>query len=963
MSQKFIFRNIFLLFFFFSVLTGWGQIQTSPREHLLMDFGWKFSLGNYGNFEKDFTSGTSYFTYFAKAGYGDGPASVNFDDRTWRVLNLPHDWAVELPFSWSASHSHGYINLGWKFPENSVGWYRKSFAIPQSDLGKRITVQFDGIYRNAIVWVNGFYLGQEHSGYAAVEYDITDYLKYGGNNIITVRADATTEEGWFYEGAGIYRHVWLNKTTPLYIPQSGTFVTTEVDGNKAIVTASVTVTNKNSAGISFDIEQKVVDASGNSIATGTNKQLFLKSGKTEEFFCKMEVMNPILWSLETPYLHKLITTITSEGKVTDQYETTFGIRTIRFDANEGFFLNGKHVKIKGTNNHQDHAGIGAALPDAMQDYRISRLKEMGCNAYRCSHNPPTSELLDACDRLGMLVLVENRLMGSNQEHLDLLKRMIIRDRNHPSVILWSLGNEEWAIEGNTTGARIAATMQAFAQSVDSTRRYTTAISGGWGAGISTVIDVMGFNYLTHGSIDNQHKQFPIQPAVGTEESTTSGTRGVYINDKANGWMAATDRTGEGPSIETGWKYYEERPFLAGLFYWTGFDYRGEPNPLAWPAVGSQFGIIDQCGFPKDVFYYLKSVWTSEPVLHIFPHWNWKGKEGQKISVWAYSNCDEVELFLNKKSLGKKSVPKNSHIEWLVEYQPGILLVKGFKNGKEILTKQVETTGDPKSVFLSSDRTSIKADGEDVSVITVQVKDIRGRAVPMAMNDIVFSIQGAGKIIGVGNGDPASHEPDRFIEEVKSVPIQNLKQLVVQDLENRPEVKSEFDDSSWKPAFYNMRNESWKDYKDSLLVVRGTFELPEFTSETKITLFTKSITENMSLYVNGQLIASNIIPNITNQVFIIEHKILKPGKNVYAITGQKFRKRYEWDEPNTQPGVVQVLNPVKQWKRKVFNGLAQVIVQSEKQAGEIALTASSPGLISSTIKITTNTANIRPSVTK
>jgi beta-galactosidase len=926
-----------------------------------MDFGWKFSLGNYCNFEKDYTSGTSYFTYFAKAGYGDGPAAANFDDRTWRVLNLPHDWAVELPFSGSASHSHGYINLGWKFPENSVGWYRKKVTIPPSDFGKRISVQFDGIYRNAIVWVNGFYLGRENSGYAGVEYDITDYLNYGGDNLIAVRVDATIEEGWFYEGAGIYRHVWLNKTNPLHIATNGTFVASEVNENKAIINAAVTVVNNGPSPATFEIGQTITDASGAIVSNGNIKQLILKPGKSDEFLCKLDVIDPKLWSLENPYLHKLKTTITSGGKVTDTYETTFGIRTIRFDANEGFFLNGKHVKIKGTNNHQDHAGIGAALPDAMQDYRIAKLKEMGSNAYRCSHNPPTPELLDACDRLGMLILPENRLMGSNQEHLDLVKRMIIRDRNHPSTILWSLGNEEWAIEGNIIGARIASTMQAFAQSVDSTRRFTIAVSGGWGDGISTVLDVMGFNYLTHGSIDDQHKKFPNQPAIGTEESTTSGTRGIYFSDRQNGYMAADDRTGAGPSLETGWKFYDERPFLAGLFYWTGFDYRGEPNPLGWPAVGSQFGIIDQCGFPKDIFYYLKSVWTSEPVLHIFPHWNWKGKEGQEISVWAYSNCDEVELLLNKKSLGKKAVPKNSHIEWNVAYQPGVLFAKGYKGGKQIIQTKLETTGEPAAINLTANRSAIKADGEDVSVITVQVNDAKGRLVPVAMDDITFTLTGPGKIIGVGNGNPASHEPDKYIDEIKTIPILNLKQLVVDNLDNRQEVKPEFDDSAWKQAFYSNRNDDWKVYKDSLLVIRGTFELPEFTSETKITLFTKSITENMSLYVNGQLISSNIIPRVTNQVFIIDHKYLKPGNNVYAITGQKFRKRYQWDEPNTEPGVVQVYNPVKQWKRKVFNGLAQVIIQSCKQPGELILTAQSTGLVQATIKITTGNVALRPAV--
>jgi len=785
-----------LLIIFTSSFSIWSQVQPLTREKVSIDFDWRFAFGHPYDTNKDFTNGTGYFSYFAKAGYGDGAASKNFDDRAWRNLDLPHDWAVELPFDSKGTHSHGYKAIGRNFPENSIGWYRKTFIIPESDLGKRISIDFDGVFRNSIVWVNGFYLGTEPSGYAGFSYDITDYITYGGTNVIAVRVDNMMEEGWFYEGAGIYRHTWLTKTEPLHVAQNGCFVSTEVKENASAVAVKTTIQNEGKAEVTFEIEQTVLDAGGNSVGTTTQKQLTLKSGAEAEYACSMEVQNPKLWSIETPYLHKLVTKVLSGGLVVDRYETTFGIRTIRFDANEGFFLNGKKVKLKGTNNHQDHAGVGAAIPDALQDYRIKCLKEMGSNAYRCSHNPPTPELLDACDRLGMLVLDENRLMGTNQEHLDLLKRMMVRDRNHPSVILWSLGNEEWGIEGNVTGARIAATMQAFAQNIDPTRRITTAISGGWGAGISTVTDVMGFNYLTHGNIDEHHKKFPDQPAVGTEETTTSSTRGIYVDDKANGRMAPTDRTdAKGSSLETGWRYYEERPFLAGLFYWTGFDYKGEPNPLGWPAVLSEFGILDACGFPKDQFYYLKSVWTNEPVLHIFPHWNWKGEEGKPISVWAYSNCDEVELFLNKMSLGKQAVPKNSHIEWVVTYQPGVLLAQGYKNGKKTLLQKVETTDEPASVQLSADRTTINSDGKDVSVVTVVVKDKKGRVVPVAMNEVSFTLEGPGNIIGVGNGDPASHEPDRFIASAKSVKIGDWTSLNVDSTENRPA-------NSWKRRVFN-----------------------------------------------------------------------------------------------------------------------------------------------------------------
>jgi beta-galactosidase len=948
--------KLLLAFMILGFLNGNAQ---NGREHLLMDFGWKFNFGQFGNFENDFKSGTGYFTYFAKTGYGDGPAASNFDDRAWRSLDLPHDWAVELPFSGEASHSHGYKTVGWKYPETSVGWYRKSFEVPNSDLGRKISVHFDGVFRNSIVWVNGFYLGHEQSGYAGFEYDITDYLNYGGSNVITVRVDAAIEEGWFYEGAGIYRHVWLNKTNPLRIAQYGIFASSELKRPNAIITARATIKNDGKNVENFKIEQSIVDAKGNTVATGSIDKLDLKPTLSQEYFCKIKVVNPNLWSPDSPYLYKLITKVSAGGTVVDQYETNFGIRTIRFDANEGFFLNGKHLKLVGSNNHQDHPGVGCAIPDALQEYRIARLKEMGSNAYRCSHNPPTPELLDACDKLGMLVLDENRLQGINQEHFDLLKRTMMRDRNHPSVVAWSLGNEEWAIESNIKGERITATMQRFAQTIDSTRRFTVATSGGCGNGSSKSVDMMGFNYLAQCNIDDYHKKFPDQASWGTEETTGCGTRGVYEDDKSNGHMAQFDRTG-GASIEKGWKFFDERPFLSGIFYWTGFDYKGEPNPLSWPAVSSEFGILDACGFPKDSYYYLKSWWTSEPVLHLLPHWNWKGKEGKEISVWAYSNCDQVELFLNKKSLGKKPMPKNGHIEWAVKYTPGTLLAKGFKNGKEIIKTQVETTGNAAAVQLVPDKTSINADGEDISVVTVRINDAKGLNVPTASDEVTFSLEGPGKIIGVGNGDPASHEPDKFIETVSSVKISRMQELVLKSLESWPGIASTINESDWKPAFRANRSDDWKVYKDTLIALRGSFELPDLKSQTIINLFAKSIVQNQTIYINGHLLASNLKRN-DSQTFKLDPTTIQKGKNEYVVVGKRFKKRSEWDEPNTNPGIIQVVIPADSWKRKAFNGLAQIIVQSAQQPGEIILKATGSGLTPAVITIKTEATTLRPAV--
>jgi beta-galactosidase len=937
-----------------------NQVEPSPRERLLMDSGWRFAFGHPFDAEKDFRHASGYFSYFAKTGYGDGAASKDFDDRAWRGVDLPHDWAVELPFSEKGGYSHGYKAIGRDFPETSVGWYRKTFVVSGSDLGRRISLEFDGVHRDSRVWVNGFYVGEEQSGYAGFRYDVTDYLNYGGTNVVAVRVDATMEEGWFYEGAGIYRHVWLVKTAPLHVAQYGTFVSSEVSDRSAEITVRTTVANEGTAETAFDIDQTVWDADGKRIGAGTLNRLALKPGNTGDYSIVIRLENPRLWSIEKPEMHRLVTAIRSGGSVTDRVETPFGVRAIRFDPKEGFFLNGKHVPLKGTNNHQDHAGVGTAIPDALQEFRIARLKEMGSNAVRCSHNPPAPELLDACDRLGMLVIDENRLMGSSAVHLDLLGRMILRDRNHPCVFAWSIGNEEWAIEGNAAGARIASSMQAFVRRLDPTRAVTYANSGGWGNGISTVQEVMGFNYIFNGNIDKQHADFPWQPAMGTEETTSRGTRGVYEDDAPDAHMEATDRKTGGTSMETGLKFYAARPFLSGLFFWTGFDHRGEPNPFGWPQAGSQCGIVDQCGYPKDMFYYLKSWWTDAPVLHLLPHWNWKGVKNPEIKVWAYGNCDEVELFLNQKSLGRKPMPAMGHLEWTVLYAPGALLARGFMKGKEAVTDLVETAGEPAAVLLSPDRASINADGEDAAVVTVKVADSRDRTVPAASNEITFSVRGPGRIIGVGNGDPSSHEPDRFFERVSQVKIEGLRSKAVRAKADCPETDFGYDDSKWESALdrqggYNVKTE------DTLktAVIRGTFRLPAVQEGTEISLWPKSLCEEQAVYVNGRLVADRIRRNDPVRRVPLDSAFLREGENTVAVLGSPLVPRYRYDNLNTDPGIVQVVQPAPAWRRAVFNGLAQVIVQASREPGEIILSAESEGLSRGTLKIKAQSCVPRP----
>ncbi|ASB49868.1 beta-galactosidase GalA [Alkalitalea saponilacus] len=935
--------------------------ESSPRERLLMNYDWKFAFGHATNIEKDFNVGTSYFTYLAKAGYGDGAAAADFDDRSWRLLDLPHDWAVEAEFHPDASHSHGYKAVGPGFPESSVGWYRRSFYIPEEDLGKRIFIEFEGVFRDARVWVNGFYCGNEPSGYTSFSYDVTEYLNYGGNNVVSIRVDACMEEGWFYEGAGVYRHVHLTKTDPLYVPQYGTYVTTQVDDSRSEVTARITVMNKNLEPASFQIENKIIDAEGRVVASGRSGIKELKSMFHGEYPMILNVDNPRLWDIDDPHLYQLVTNIYQNEVLVDEFKTTFGIRTIEWTPDRGFFLNGRHVKIKGTNNHQNHAGVGTAIPDALHEWRIRQLQYMGNNTYRMAHYPPSPALLEACDRMGMLVVNENRIMGTTDEILDHLRRLMIRDRNHPSVILWSIGNEEWMIEGNEKGARIALNMQAFAKKYDVTRPINVAVSGTWGGGISSVIEVMGYNYLRHGDTDKHYAANPWQASLGTEEGSTNTTRGIYFDDFEKQHLAAYDRPTNGfIRIRDGWKHYAERDYLAGMCIWTGFDYRGESTPFEFPSVVSYFGMMDLCGFPKDNVYYLKSWWSNDPVLHVFPHWNWPGREGEEIDVWVYSNFEEIELFLNGESLGRQTMKPNDYLSWMVEYQPGTVKAVAYENGEVAMTTEVSTTGAPSTVALVADRTEIRGDRADLSVITVRVEDENGALIPDAMHDVVFDISGPGRIIGVGNGDPVSHEPCKFVETIKAFKIENIREKPLSDVRMRRVLAPGFDCSSWKPG---LQGDGLAPGTESVpMVVRGTFNLSnEELLKGKIQWMYKSIGHNQSVYVNGTLVGENLSGDVPFHQFDLSASELRTGVNVVTMVANPYVKTHVWNSENTDPGLVRVEIPANQWRRRVFNGLAQVLVQSTGEAGDIILSAKSEGLKRDDIVITALESDMSPVV--
>jgi beta-galactosidase len=794
----------------------------SPRERLLLDFGWRFHLGNADDPTKDFGFGAPAIeATFAKSGELPEATQVDFDDSGWRSVDLPHDWAVELPFVDGPKLAvHGSKPLGRDYPETSIGWYRRVFDLPAGDAGKRIAVEFDGIFRNAMIVFNGFYMGKNFSGYAPCRFDVTDFANFGGKNVLAVRVDATLGEGWFYEGAGIYRHAWLTKSAPVHVAQWGTFVKSDVRGTEATLSISTEVENEGEKETACRATWRVVDPEGKVVATAQTESAQLGAWKRHTFESQAGIDHPALWSLEEPHLYRLMTTVESAGEEVDREETTFGIRTVLFDANKGFFLSGKPTKLKGTCNHQDHAGVGSALPDRLQYYRVERLKEMGSNAYRTSHNPPTPELLDACDRLGMLVMDETRMMSSDPEGLSQLERMIRRDRNHPSVVIWSLGNEEPA-QGSPRGARIVASMKRLARKLDPSRPVTMAMNGSWGEGVSRVVDVQGFNYAgshfggaeTGRAIDEFHGKFPAQPTVGTETASDYSTRGIYENDKAKGYVSSYDVNFPTytASLEDCWKVYADREFLSGSFGWTGFDYRGEPSPYGWPCISSHFGAMDTCGFPKDNYFYYQSAWLSKPILHVFPHWNWVGKEGQEIQVWCYTNLASVELFLNGKSLGAKSVEKNSHVQWNVKYAPGMLEARGSRDGQVVLTDKRETTGGPHGLRLHADRVAIQADGEDVSVISVEIVDAQGRVNPVASNEVTFQLDGPGRIIGVGNGDPSCHEADKPSSsgEAKRSAFNGLCAVIVQALKTPGTIRVSAGAAGLENASVIVRSESAK----------------------------------------------------------------------------------------------------------------------------------------------------------
>ncbi len=747
------------------------------RERLSFDRGWLFHRGDIP-FPEVVGHQPSYQN--AKAGAAGGAAAQAYDDTGWREVDLPHDWASESPIDKDA-------NLAQGFRERGFGWYRRHFQLDPADRGKHLELQFDGVSTHCTVWVNGTVVHRNWCGYTSFNVDITPLVKYGDEfNTVVVRVDAEAQEGWWYEGAGIYRHTWLVKRQPLHIATDGVFAqpVRSPDGTWAIP-AEVTLANSGEESAAGEIELTLLDPEGKALTTATADCSVSPLGE-ETVKTTLKIKDPRLWSVDSPAMYSVQTVVKQGDRILDRVITPCGFRTLRFDAATGFYLNDQPLKIQGVCNHQDHAGVGVAVPAALGEFRVRKLKEMGVNAVRCAHHPPAKEFLDVCDRLGMLVMDEARNFNVSPEYIGQLEWMVRRDRNHPSVFMWSVFNEE-PFQGTEIGYEMTRRMAAAVKNLDTTRPVTAAMSGGYftPVNVSQAVDVMGFNYHQK-DYDEFHKLHPALPILSSEDTSCFITRGEYATDEKKQTSDSRDDNAArwGATHREAWKTIATRPYIAGGFVWTGFDYAGEPTPFEWPSASSSFGIMDLCGFPKSAFFIHQAHWRKDlDVLELIPHWNWPGREGEKIEVMALANAETVELFLNGQSLGEKPVDPHDMVQWEVAYQPGELLAVGKKQGREVSRKVVATTGKAVALKLVPDRSSIAGDGRDAVPVTVCALDAEGHEVPTAMNPVTFSLQGAGDIIGLGNGDPRCHEPQKGN---KRSLFNGLAQIILQSRSGRAE---------------------------------------------------------------------------------------------------------------------------------------------------------------------------------
>ncbi len=755
------------------------RAEEQTRQRLTADFGWRFAKDDPEN-----------------------AAQAGFDDSAWRTLNLPHDWSIEGPYAATepTGGGGGYLPTG-------IGWYRRQFTAPESWRGKKVFVEFDGVYMHSDVWINGQHLGHRPFGYIGFEYDLTAHLQFGGTNVVAVRVDNSRQpNSRWYSGSGIYRHVWLTICDPVHVAHWGSYVTTgDVSSNSATVRIRTAVQNDLAEARDVQLVSQIMNADGATVAT-IETTATLAAGAAHGFDQTVSVARPKLWSLESPELYTARSAVRISGRAVDDYATAFGIRDIRYDVDRGFFLNGRHVKLQGMCLHHDGGSVGAAVPEGVWDRRLRRLKEMGCNAIRMSHNPPAPEVLELCDRLGLLVMDEafdewksGKVRQGYSRFYDEwaikdLGDMLHRDRNHPSIVLWSVGNEI-PEQTRTNGADLLRPLVETCHREDPTRPVTSACDNIYTDRATArleflnLLDIVGYNYVDRwGSrretfyADDRH-QFPQRKMIGTENVCIGGVRGNY--DLASAEVGGFPRPRYSAAMiraEQLWKFTKVHDYVVGDFLWTGIDYLGESR---WPRKLATSGVLDTCGFPKDSYYFYQSQWSTNLVLHLFPHWNWKGREGQIIPVICYTSCDTVELFLNGKSFGAKSLefPRQGtaggwntyarpqifpttadlHLSWDVPYEPGVLKAIGYKDRKKVCEAEIRTAGEPSAVVVLSDRDTLRADSRDTGQLTVKIVDAQGNVVPTADNLVTFEVQGAASLIGVDNGDPASHDDYKGVQ--------------------------------------------------------------------------------------------------------------------------------------------------------------------------------------------------------
>ena len=941
---------------------------------------WKFIL------EKDCDCFPSFG--FRKCGGATGPAGLRYHEGLMREVDLPHDWGIELTPNTAANTGRGgrptspYLPLNLspdgKHKEEvySVGWYRKHFTLDGVAKNKRIFLEFEGVFRDYVLFVNGIYMARHESGYTPAVFDITDQVDFEGDNVIALRVDASQPEGWWYEGAGIYRPVHLIIKDQVYIPHYTTFVESDTEGEVKVTTAFENALPDQTPTILA--ECRIKDHEGNVVAQSQKTVTLPTLGKVACDF-PLKIPSPKLWEIESPYLYVAEIEIL-EGGFCEKEEIRFGLRAFYFDADKGFFLNGKSLKLRGACIHQDFGGFGVALPKDIATYKIKLLKEMGMNAYRASHHPASKDILEACDRLGMLVIDEVRLFGSSPEALKQMETMVLSHRNHPSIFMWSLGNEEFVnyVQSSDAGEKMARTAYHRLRALDSTRPITYgANNGSVATGINAAVDVRGFNYvrnlerLTHDrdfkhlpgyNADRYHSEHPQTPMLGTEEGSHFHARDVGFDQYDLGLLASVgDNTAMGGSTPEGWvKYYEEREFLAGGFLWTGIDYYGESVPFTDRNVSASFGALDLVGIPKNTYHYYRSCWLDQPILEILPHWDFAEDDTVKIAV--YSNCEEITLYLNGKTVGKKTLEKFDSAVFSLPFTPGRLEAVGIRQGMEYRT-HIDTPSTPKTISLSA-----RTEGE-IAIVDVFITDGQGNICRKCDQMISFALEGEGEILGVGNGNPASLEADKCFGETVLSPLTQI--TVTQDGETKPFTPPATDDKSavlveesvdsvFKgtvfedalPPYRDNHRLKWQFSTPGEKQLSATYEAQiEDATEWQFLEFTR-LCGNFEISLNGEIIGRSF-----PEGFYFNTTMQQTTPYRFPCHFQAGANRLSikmWGKNTEQFGLFGGISLGKhtkpEWQRNTFFGRARVFIKLP-QSGNLTLRAQAQGFSAATLTLT------------